>query len=104
VGREEQMVETLVKDPKAAARAGDVLRYSTSAVLKTGDAARIDRVLTILVADDTPEWARSAMLSGVRHFLPKSAEGRSYAGNLPAEPKPLEALAAKNSYRSASIA
>jgi mono/diheme cytochrome c family protein len=93
-GRENDLVEALVHSPAAAAQSGEVLRYATSAILKSGEAARIERVLGIVGAAVTPEWARIPMLSGVRHFLPKGPDGSSYPALLPAEPKPLVALAA----------
>ena len=96
-GRENTLVEILLRSSKSAARAGEVLRYAVSAILKSGDAARIERVMGIIGADMTPEWARIPMLAGVRHFLPKSPAGRPFPGTLPAEPKPLVALAASDS-------
>jgi mono/diheme cytochrome c family protein/glucose/arabinose dehydrogenase len=96
-GRENSFVEQLLRSSKSAVRAGEVLRYAVSAILKSGDAARIERVMGIIGADMTPEWARIPMLAGVRHFLPKSPDGRPFPGTLPAEPKPLVALAEANS-------
>jgi mono/diheme cytochrome c family protein/glucose/arabinose dehydrogenase len=95
-GRENSFVELLLRSSKSAVRAGEVLRYAVSAILKSGDAARIDRVMGIIGADMTPDWARIPMLAGIRHFLPKSPEGRPFPGNLPAEPKALVALAQTN--------
>src|SRR5205085_1040520 len=89
---------------EAHLRSGDVLRFATSAVLKSGGAARIDRVLGIIGADMTPDWARIPMLAGVRYFLPKSPDGKPFPGNLPAEPKPLITLAAKQGSAAAPIA
>jgi glucose/arabinose dehydrogenase/mono/diheme cytochrome c family protein len=103
-GRENALVESLVKTPAAAARSGEVLRYAVSAILKSGDAARIERVLAIIGSDVTSDWAQIPMLAGVRHFLPKSPDGRAFPGNLPAEPKPLIALAAKSGSPAAPIA
>jgi glucose/arabinose dehydrogenase/mono/diheme cytochrome c family protein len=103
-GRENDLIESLVKTSAAANNAGEVLRFATSAVLKSGDAARIERVLGIVGADVTPEWARVPMLAGVRHFLPKSPDGRVFPAQLPAEPKPLVALAAKKDSAAAPIA
>ncbi|MEO5958757.1 MAG: c-type cytochrome, partial [Opitutaceae bacterium] len=103
-GREEAFVAALARDPKAEANAGDAIRFATSAVLKSGDAARIDRVLTLAGAEATPEWARTALLGGVRHFLPRTPDGRGLAGSLPAEPKPLLALAEKSGAPSATVA
>jgi glucose/arabinose dehydrogenase/mono/diheme cytochrome c family protein len=94
-GRENEFIEELLRSSKTAARAGEVLRYAVSAIFKSGDAARIERVLGIIDSDMTSEWARIPMLSGIRHFLPKSPDGRPYPGNIPAEPKALLALAAK---------
>ncbi|HUR58259.1 MAG TPA: c-type cytochrome [Opitutaceae bacterium] len=103
-GREQAFVEALAKTPQAAARAGDAIRFATSAILKSGDATRIERVLALAAAGSTPEWARSALLAGVRHFLPRSPDGRSLSGNLPAEPKSLLALAEKEGTPSSSVA
>jgi mono/diheme cytochrome c family protein/glucose/arabinose dehydrogenase len=103
-GRENAFIELLLRDDRAAARGGEVLRYGVSAILKSGDAARIERVMGIIGADMTAEWARVPMLAGIRHFLPKSPDGRSFPGNLPAEPKALVALAAKKESGAAPIA
>ena len=92
-GRENGLIESLVHSPAAAAQSGEVLRFATSAILRSGDAARIERVLGIVGAAVTPEWARIPMLSGIRYFLPKGPDGSSYPALLPAEPKPLLALA-----------
>jgi mono/diheme cytochrome c family protein len=97
-GREADFVEALAKEPAAAARGADALRFASSAALKSGNVAQIDRVLAVAANDATPAWARSAVLSGVRLFLPKAPDGRKvFPGSLPAEPKPLVALAAKES-------
>jgi mono/diheme cytochrome c family protein/glucose/arabinose dehydrogenase len=94
-GREEDLIEGLVKNAEAAARTADTIRFATSAVLKSGNAARIERVLVLTAAADTPDWARTALFAGVRNFLPRTPDGRTMAASLPAEPKPLLALAAK---------
>ncbi len=102
-GRENAFVEALVHDNRASTlRGGEALRYAVSAILKSGDAARIERVMGIVGADVTAGWASVAMLSGVRHFLPKSPDGKPFPGNLPAEPKPLVALGAKTGGASCS--
>ncbi len=103
-GRENAFVELVIQSSAAAAQSGDVLRFATSAILKSGNATRIERVLGIIGADVTPEWARVPMLAGVRHFLPKSPDGKPFPGNLPVEPKPLIALAAKKDSPAAPIA
>lgn len=103
-GRENALIESLLQHTAAAARAGEVLRFATSAVLKSGDAAGIERVMGIIGSDLTPEWARIPMLAGIRHFLPKSPDGRSFPAALPAEPKPLVALAARTDSAAAPIA
>ncbi len=103
-GREAEFVAALAADPSAAARGGEVARFATAAVLKSGDAAQIDRVLAVAAADTAPEWVRTAVLAGVRYFLPKSAEGTAFTGSLPAEPKPLVTLAAAKDAPGAAIA
>jgi mono/diheme cytochrome c family protein len=103
-GRENDFAESLLRNSRAAVRSGEVLRFAVSAILKSGDAARIERVMGIIGAEMTPEWARIPMLAGVRHFLPKSPDGRPFPGNLPAEPKPLVTLAAKTDSAAAPIA
>ena len=103
-GRENAFIESLVQQSEASARSGDVLRFATSAALKSGNPGRIERVLGIIGADVTPEWARVPMLAGVRHFLPKSPDGRPFPGALPVEPTPLIALAAKKGSPAAPIA
>jgi mono/diheme cytochrome c family protein len=103
-GRENDLIEALVKDSEAAAQAGEVLRFATSAVLKSANGPRIERVLGIIGSDVTSDWARIPMLAGVRHFLPKSSDGKPFPGNLPIEPKPLIALAAKKGSAVAPIA
>lgn len=103
-GRENALVEALVHDSAASEQSGETLRFAVSAILKSGDAARIERVMNIIGADVTPEWARVPMLAGVRHFLPKSPDGRPFPGLIPAEPKPLVALAAKTNSAAAPIA
>lgn len=91
-GREVEFVAALAKHPGAAGEAGDVVRFATSAVLKSGDAERIERVLA-LVGGDTQGWVVDAILSGVRHFLPKAPDGKTRPGALPGEPQALVALA-----------
>ncbi|MDO8541433.1 MAG: c-type cytochrome [Opitutaceae bacterium] len=76
----------------------------TNAVLKRGQAAQIDRVIALAVAVTTPESARTAILGGVRHFLPRSPDGKSPVAKLPAEPMPLVALAIRSGSPDAAVA
>ncbi|MEY2880911.1 MAG: hypothetical protein RLZZ15_3291 [Verrucomicrobiota bacterium] len=81
-GREAAFVSALATDStggNGAGGNGEVVRYATSAILKSGNATEIDRVLSLLNLKTTPAWARTEILAGVRHFLPK-AEGRGFAG------------------------
>jgi mono/diheme cytochrome c family protein len=103
-GRENDLIEALLRSSKSAARAGEVLRFAVSAILKSGDAARIERVMGIIGSDMTVDWARIPMLAGIRHFLPKSPDGKPFPGQLPAEPKPLVALANQGGTAAAPIA
>jgi glucose/arabinose dehydrogenase/mono/diheme cytochrome c family protein len=77
-GREVEFVKAIASQPDAAA-AGAAVRFATSAVLKSGDAVRIDQVLALLQENSTQPWARKELLAGVRYFLPKG-EGRGFAG------------------------
>lgn len=103
-GRENELIEMLLRNSAAAAHGGEVLRLATSATLKSGDAERIERVFGMLGATVTPEWARIPMLAGVRHFLPKSPDGKAFAAALPIEPKPLLELAQRKEFPAARIA
>ena len=53
---------------------------------------------------DPIEWVRTAGLAGVRLFMPRSPDGRSLAATLPAEPKPLVALAEKKDAPGSAVA
>jgi mono/diheme cytochrome c family protein/glucose/arabinose dehydrogenase len=103
-GREYDLIEALLRETKAAERSGEVVRLAVSAVLKSGNTPRIEQVMGIIGSDATPEWARISMLAGVRHFLPKSPDGRAVPAHLPIEPKPLVALAARGDTVIAPIA
>lgn len=103
-GREYDLLEALLREPKAMSQSGDVVRLAVSSILKSGRAPRIEQVMGILGSEATPEWARISMLAGVRHFLPKSPDGRAVPANLPIEPKPLIALAARGDTVVAPIA
>jgi glucose/arabinose dehydrogenase/mono/diheme cytochrome c family protein len=133
--RPDEFVVELAHDPAATAVAGETLRYATSSVLKSGEAKSIDAVLSLLTDPTTPPWARTELLAGIRHFLPKAqprfagempsggapgrggfggargagrgprgADARTFAGSLPAEPKPLLALAADKKARGSAEA
>lgn len=103
-GRENEFIEALLVHAEAQDQSGDALRFATSAVLKSGNAARIGRLLEIVGAPVTPEWARVTLLAGIRHFLPKSPDGRAMTGRIPLEPKPLLALAEQKGSPSAPMA
>lgn len=95
-GREEIFIEQLVAETKnSAIPPAVVIAMASSAVLKAGDAAKIQRVLSVANDSAAPAWARSAVLEGVQRFLPKSPEGKTLMASLPAEPTSLLALAAK---------
>ncbi len=72
-GREVSFIEALVKNPEAAQRATDVIKFATSAVLKSANAEAIDRVLALVApGKGTPAWAVTNILEGVRFFLPRA--------------------------------
>jgi len=91
-GREVAFVSTLMTMPRAEANSEDVIRFAISAALKR-DVPGINAALELAAKPSTPEWALTAMLAGVRHFLPRSPDGKSLTGRLPIEPKPLLTIA-----------
>lgn len=100
--REDRFVVELLRHPKASEQGQVVLRYLVSAILKSGDAARIESTLALIGSDRTPTWARTTMLAGVRHFLPKAPDGKSFAGTLPKEPTSLITLANNQEFAGAA--
>jgi mono/diheme cytochrome c family protein len=65
-------------------------------VLKSNEAARIDRVFTLAADPAAPAWLSGAILDGVQQYIPRSPGGKmQLLGSLPAEPKALLALAAE---------
>lgn len=93
-GREEEWVEALWNEAATDGPAvASALSLGTSATLRSGDAARITRVLALTGDVGAPAWARRAILDGVQSFLPRRADGATVAGSLPAEPTALVALA-----------
>lgn len=78
-GREVALVRALVGRPEAAENAAEALRFATSSVFKSSDAARIDEVLALLNEASTPAWVRREILAGIRHFIPRP-EGRMFGG------------------------
>jgi|CXWL01.1.fsa_nt_gi mono/diheme cytochrome c family protein/glucose/arabinose dehydrogenase len=70
--------------------AAPAITLAASAVFKSGDAARITRVLALLEpAAPVAAWVRPAVLNGLERFLPKTPAGKSVAGNIAVEPRPL---------------
>jgi hypothetical protein len=103
-GREVPFVTALIKTPAASGQAENVIKFATATVLKSGKADRIESVLALAAAAETAEWARTALLAGVRQFLPRMSDGRTLVAALPVEPKPLVALAARKESPSAATA
>ena len=101
-GRETAFVTELIKESGASGRGAGVVRLATSSALKSGQPAAIQGALDLIAG--SPAWAQTAILGGVQHFLPKSADGKSFAANLPVEPKALVALAAQADSPSATTA
>ncbi len=89
-GREVEFIEALIRSPGAGARA---IALAVSAVLKSGQAARIERVLGWLDGGQLSVEARRALLAGVDHFIPRTPEGAMRNAALPAESAPLTKLA-----------
>jgi mono/diheme cytochrome c family protein/glucose/arabinose dehydrogenase len=96
-GRELEFIEQSVA-LKPAGNSTPAVTLATSAILKSGDAARITKVLALLdPADDAKKWVRPAILGGIERFLPKTPDGKLVAGNLPVEPRPLLLLSVQGS-------
>jgi glucose/arabinose dehydrogenase/mono/diheme cytochrome c family protein len=93
-GREAAFIAGLAARAAAGATVGDVIATATAAALRTGQAARIDAVLSLVAAETMPAWARTAVVAGVKQFLPRSSDGKALKAFLPVEPKALVALAA----------
>jgi mono/diheme cytochrome c family protein len=88
-GRELELIE-LVDVAQASDQAAPVLTLATSALLKSGDAPRITKVLALLEpAATVAPWVRSAVLNGIERSLPKTPEGKPVAGTIAVEPRPL---------------
>lgn len=88
-GRELEFIE-LVDVANAPDTAAPVLTLAASALLKSGDAARITKLLALLEpAAKVAPWVRPAVLNGIERSLPKTPEGKPVAGTIPVEPRPL---------------
>lgn len=101
-GREENFITELMAASKGAAVAPSVVvAQATSAVLKSGAAPRIERVLALLADNNAPAWIRPAVLDGVQRFIPRSPQGAVVMASLPAEPKALMAVASASGVEAA---
>ena len=88
--REFDFIASLAHSPGAA---GPAIAVATSAVLKSGQAARIERILAMANDEQYPRVTRQAVLAGVDGFIPRTAEGGMRTTSLPGEPVPLLTLA-----------
>jgi mono/diheme cytochrome c family protein/glucose/arabinose dehydrogenase len=93
-GREMEFVAALARLPGAEKTAVEAIKLATGAAVRLPDAAKIDRVLALLAAADTPAWVRAATIAGLQHSLPRAPDGKVMTGRWPQEPKALVALAA----------
>ena len=81
-------------EPTAAAPA---ITLAASAVLQSGDRDKITRLLNHLEPrTGFPAWGRTALLAGIKYFLPKTPDGQAITGGLPVEPRALLNLANAN--------
>ena len=93
-GREENFItELMVASKGTTVTPSLTVAQATGAVLKSGEAPRIERVLALLADSNAPAWIRPAVLEGVQKFLPRSPDGAAVAAKLPAEPKALMTVA-----------
>jgi mono/diheme cytochrome c family protein len=67
---------------------------AASAVLKSANGPRIERVLAQAGAPSAPAWLHRALLDGVQRFVPRSPDGDVLTAVIPVEPKTLLAMAA----------
>jgi mono/diheme cytochrome c family protein len=94
--READFVEALAREATAGSPAlKAAVIAATGAIMKSNDAQRLERVLTLAANAEAPPWARSAVLDGVEKALPRMSDGRVLSANLGAEPKALVDYAAK---------
>lgn len=94
--READFVEALAREAQEGSPAVKAaVIAATGAIVKSNDAVRLARVLTLAANLEAPAWARAAVLDGVEKALPRMSDGRVLAASLSAEPKPLVELAAK---------
>jgi glucose/arabinose dehydrogenase/mono/diheme cytochrome c family protein len=94
--READFVEALAREATAGSPTlKAAVIAATGAIMKSNDAQRLERVLTLAANAEAPPWARSAVLDGVEKALPRMSDGRVLSANLGAEPKALVDYAAK---------
>lgn len=90
-GRELALFLRLKEEPREARTSvAPVLASLAAAVLKSGDMNEIDRLLSLLDAEQ--EWLSAAIIEGVERFVP-GERGRERTVFLPAEPKALTKFA-----------
>ncbi len=89
-GREWQLFMRLKSGPESARpQISPVLASLTAAVLKSGEAANIERLFALL--DPSQEWLNAAIIDGVDRFIPGERDKRRTVF-LPEEPKALAAF------------
>ncbi len=94
-GRELEMFLHLKEGPESTrAEISPVLVSLAAAVLKAGDAQKIDRLLAML--DEKQEWSNAVIIAGVERFIP-GEKGKERVVFLPAEPKALSTFAQSQS-------
>jgi glucose/arabinose dehydrogenase/mono/diheme cytochrome c family protein len=93
-GREEGFIDSLSALPiDRNDTLKGVIALATSAVLRSMDATRIERVLALATKADAGTAFRDAIFAGVRRVIPTATGNRILYGNLPAEPAGLIAYA-----------
>ena len=94
-GREEEFIAAATaatKDPAAPPAVS--VAMAASAVLKSANGPRIERVLALAGDPAAPAWLHRALLDGVQRFVPRSPDGEVLTAVIPVEPKTLLAMAA----------
>ena len=83
----------LASNQAGAENTASTIAAAVQSVLGSGNVEHLQSALAPLNNDQSPVWVRNAILDGIDAYLPRRADGARVSGKLPAEPKPLLALA-----------
>jgi glucose/arabinose dehydrogenase/mono/diheme cytochrome c family protein len=102
-GREEAFIAVATQAAKdSSTPPATSVAMAASAVLKSADAQRIERLLAQAGDPAAPAWLHRSLLDGVQRFVPRSPDGDVLTVVIPVEPKALIAMAASKDAPDAS--